>query len=251
MLFPNPAVKILEERLWGAARKRYLQDHPNERNADAKTVMRKARTAYKDSVAASVKEADHKIKAVWAKFRHGMMEQVRSNLGVVLRMSEVNWYAVEVGNATSPEVIAAPCVLLKRMTASLLLRSLRKGIEFEDLDDETLGALSTYAVEQKFEEALEHARRRHEVFEIGAGHSCFVIAEVIPDDAYYLGEEKHHSKVDMVIFASVGKPPDKKKPKTVVKKWLHEERKNRTNDRRFVGDGWEIGTEQLKSWINS
>ena len=248
MLFPNPAVRILEERLWGAARKRYLQDHPNERNADAKTIMKKARTSYKDSIAASVKEADHKIRSVWSRFRHGMTEQVQTNLRLLLRMSDVDWYAVEMGGTTSPEVIAVPCGLLQHMTASLLLQSLRKGIEFEDLDDETLEALATYAVGQRFEEVLEHARRQFESFEIGEQHTYFAIAEVIPEDAYYFGEEEHHSKVNTVILANIGSAPDKKKAKTAVKKWLHEGRKSRTNDRRFTGDGWEVDFEELKSW---
>src|SRR3974390_1437953 len=203
MLFANPAVKILEERLWGAARKRYLQDHPNEHDADEKSIMKKARTVYKISIATSVKEADHKVRSVWSKFRHGMTEQVRVNLGVVLRMSDLDWYAVEAGAQASPEVIAAPCGLLKHVTASLLFRDLRKGIEFEDLDDETLEALATYAVDQRFEEVLEHARRHHESFEIGEQRSCFVIAEVIPDDSYYLGEDQHHCKTCMVILARI------------------------------------------------
>lgn len=251
MLFANPAVKILEEHLWGAASKRYLSDHPNERGTDAKSVMKKARTAYKDAIAASVKEADHKIRPLWSKFRRGMMDQVRANLGLLVRMSDVDWYAVEVGKTDSPEAIAVPYGLLKHMTASLLFRSLRKGIEFENLDDEALEALATYAVDQRFEEVVEQARRHYECFEIGERRDCFVIAEVIPEDSYYFGEDQHHSKTYIVILAKAGNCPDKKKAKSAVKKWFHEERGNRKDDRRFVGDGWEVDFEELKSWSKS
>ena len=251
MLFANPAVKILEEHLWGAASKRYLRDHPDDRDTDAKSIRMKARTAYKDSIAASVKAADHKIRPLWGKFRHGMTDQVRANLGMLVRMSDVDWYAVEVGKIDSPEVIAAPYGLLKQETASLLFRSLRKEIDFEDLDDQALEALATYAVEQRFEEVLEHARHRRECFEIGERRTCFVIAEVIPGDSYYFGEDEHHCKTDMVILARVGNSPDKKKAKAAVTKWFHEGRGNRKDDRRFVGDGWEVDFEELKSWSKS
>jgi hypothetical protein len=251
MLFGNPAVKILEERLWEAARKRYVQEHPSERNDNARAVMRKTKNAYKDTVAASLREADHKVRAKWGQFKHGMIEELRAALATVFRMSEVDWYSVEIGQLPSPDAIAVPYQLLKHMTAALLFRDLRKEIDFEDLDDQTLEALATYAADERFQEVLEGARHDYEPIEIGERRARFVVAEIMERDAYFLGEEKHHSLIDMVILSSVSaSPPDghKKNQKISVKRWFDQDRKNRRNDRRFIGDGWEIGFEQLKSW---
>jgi len=250
MLLGNPAVKILEGSLWEDARKRYLLEHPSDRNDDAKTIMRKTKDAYKDTVAASLKEADHKVRAKWGQFKHGMIEELRTALTTVFRMSEVDWYAVEIGQLPSPGAIAAPYELLKHMTAALLFRDLRKQIYFEDLDGPTLEALATYAADQKFQEVLECARRRYEPLEIGERRARFVVAEIIERDAYFLGEENHHSLMDMVILSGVGGPSNghKKNQKIAVKRWFDQDRKNRRNDRRFIGDDWEIEFEQLKSW---
>jgi len=251
MLFGNPAVKILEARLWADARKRYLHEHPSDRDEDARTIMRKARTAYKNTIAATLKEANHKVRAKWGQFKHVMTKDLRMAFVTVFRMSDVDWYSVEIGQLPSPNVVAAPYQLLKRMTAALLFRDLRKKIDFEDLDDETLEALATYAADQKFQEVLEHARRHYEAIEIGERHARFVVAEIIKGDAYFLGEEKHHSRIDMVIISSAGPSSTdghKKNQKIAAKRWLALDRKNRRNDRRFSGDGWEIGLEQLKSW---
>lgn len=250
MLFGNPAVKVLEDRLWEAARKRYLQEHPADRNEDAKTIMRKTRTAYKDSVAASLKEADHKVRAKWGQFKHAMPVELKRALATVFRMSDVDWYAVEVGQLPSPNAIAVPYQLLKHMTAALLFQFLRKEIDFENLDNETREALATYAADQRFQEVLEDARRHYEPFDIGGRSAQFVVAEIIKGDPYFLDEEKHHSRIDMVILSNVSAPSkrDKHDRKAAAKRWFNQDRKNRRNDRRFTGDGWEIGFEQLKSW---
>jgi hypothetical protein len=137
-LFANPAVAILEEHLWEAARKRYLGEHPSDLNNDAKTVGRKVKTAYKDVVAATLKKADHKVRAKWGQFKHIMTEELKVALATELRMSEVEWYSVEVGQLSDPIVIAAPYQLLKRMTADVIPQFLKKLVDFENLDDQTL-----------------------------------------------------------------------------------------------------------------
>jgi len=252
MLFPNPAVKILEERLWEAARKRYLAEHPSDLKDDDRTVMRKVKTTYKDTVDATLKEADDKVRAKWGEFKHVMTVDLKTALRTVLRMSDIDWYSVEVGQLPSPAVIAAPYQLLKHMAAALLSRELRKEIDFEELDDETLQALATYAADQKFLDVLEDARRHYESVEIGERHAPFVVAEIIKGDAYFLDEENHHSLIDMVILSSVGASPSdgrKKNQKIAAKSWLDQDRKNRRSDRRFTGDGWEITPEELESWV--
>lgn len=252
ILFGNPAVKILENRLWESARKRYLQEHPSDRNNDAGTIRRKARTAYKDEVAACVKQATPKVKARWGQFKDGMVPELTSNLSTLFRMSEVDWYALEAGSTISPAVIAVPYNLLKHMTGALLFQSLRKGIEFEDLDDETLKALSTCATEQRFEDVLERSRRHYEAFEIGSTREAFVVAEIVRRDAYFVGDEKHHSLIDMVILTRAGSSlsdATRKARKDAVRKWSEQDRKNRRNERRFSGDGWEMGFEELQSLL--
>jgi hypothetical protein len=249
MLFPNPAVKILEQRLWDAARKRYLQEHPSDRNDDAKTIMRRTRTAYKDSVAANLEQADHKIRAKWAQFKHAMMPEVQSSLLTLFRMSDLDWYSVEAGTACSPEVIAVPYQLLKHTTTALLSQHLRKQIGFEELDNETLQALSSYAADEKFREMLEELRSHYEPIRIGEKRTRFVVAEIVERDAYFLGEDQHHSLIDMVILCSTGGAEESRKnQKAAAKKWFHQGRQNRTDNRRFSGDGWEISAEELKSW---
>lgn len=251
MLFPNPAVKILEGRLWEAARKRYLVEHPSDVKDDDKTIMRKVKVAYKGTVAATLKDADHKVRSKWGEFKHVMTGDLKGALATVFRMSEVDWYSVEDGQLPTPSAIAAPYQLLKHMTAALLFRDLRKEIDFEDLSDEALQALATYATDEKFQDILEDARRHYEPVEIGERRTRFVVAEVIKGDAYFLGEETHHSVIDMMILSSSGSSPSdghKKQRKVAVKRWFDQDRKNRRNDRRFTGDGWEIGFEELKSW---
>jgi hypothetical protein len=251
ILFPNPAVKILEEHLWEAARKRYLAEHPSGPKDSDRTVMRKVKTEYKDTVTATLKEADHKVRAKWGEFRHVMTADLRTALRTVLRMSEVDWYSAEIGQSPIPTAIAAPYQLLKHMTAALLSRGLRKEIDFEDLDEETREALAIYAADQKFQDLLEDARRHYEPVEIGERRAHFVVAEIIKGDAYFLGEENHHSPVDMVILSSVDASPSderRKNRKIAVKRWLDQDRENRRSDRRFTGDGWEITFDQLKSW---
>lgn len=250
MLFPNPAVKILEERLWEDARKRYLADHPSE-TGDVKTITRNVRAAYEDTVEARLKDAKHKVRAKWGQFKHGMTEELRTALGTVLRMSDVEWYSVEIGQLPRPDVIAAPYQLLKRITAALLFRFLRKEIDFEGLDDETLEALATYAADRRFQEVLENARRKHRSFEIGDRGAHFVVVEIIQGDSYFLDEEEHHSRIDMIILSNTGENPSnghKNSPKVAANRWFDQDRKNRNNDRRFSGDGWEIGFAELKSW---
>ncbi|HUN62574.1 MAG TPA: hypothetical protein VMU53_11315 [Candidatus Sulfotelmatobacter sp.] len=254
MLFGNPAVKILEGNLWEDARKRYLLEHPSDRNDDAKTIMRKTKDAYKDKVAASLKEADYKVRAKWRQFKHGMIAELRMALATVFRMSEVDWYSVEIGRLPSPEAIAVPYQLLKHMTAALLFRDLRKQIDFEDLDDPTLEALAAYAADQKFQEVLEGARCHYEPIEIGERRVRFVVTEIIERDAYFVGEENHHSLIDIVILSSVGGSPSdghKRNQKIAVKRWFDQDRKNRRNDRRFVGDDWEIECERLKPLVTA
>ena len=251
VLFPNPAVKILEARLWEAAQKRYLQEHPSERSDDATTLMRKTKDAYKATIAENLKQAEHKIRAKWAQFKHDMTAELKRNLITLFRMSDVDWYAIEHAESGRPQVIAAPYQLLKHLATALLFQSLRKQIEFEELDDDTLQALATYAGDQKFRELLEEARGHYEPIEIGNAHEPFAVGEIRERDPYFLGEEQHHSIIDMVILVSAhagvsGKAaPD---PKKAVKRWFHQDRKNRTNDRRFTADGWEISFEQLKGW---
>ncbi len=251
MLFPNPAVKILEERLWEDARKRYLADHPSDSNDDARTINRNVKAAYEDTVDAKLKEANHKIRTKWGQFKHGMIEELRTALTTVFRMSDVEWYSVEIGRLPRPNVIAAPYQLLKHITAALLFQFLRKKIEFEDLDNETLEVLATYAADQKFQEVLENARSGYEPFEIGDQHVRYVIVEIITRDNYFLGDEEHHSLIDMVILSNTGESlanGHKSGEKITAKRWFDQDRKNRGNDRRFSGDGWEIGFEELKSW---
>ncbi|MGA7046779.1 MAG: hypothetical protein WBL50_20205 [Candidatus Acidiferrum sp.] len=251
MLFPNPAVKILEERLWEDARKRYLADHPSDSNDDARTIIRNVKAVYEDTVDAKLKEANHKIRTKWGHFKHGMIEELRAALATLLRMSELEWYSVEIGRLPRPNAVAAPYQLLKRMTAALLFQSLRKSIDFEELDNETLEALATYAADQKFQEVLENARSNYESYEIGDQHVRYVIVEVITRDSYFLGDEGHHSLIDMVILSNAGEGLSnghKSNQKNTAKRWFDQDRKNRGNDRRFSGDGWEIGLEELKSW---
>jgi hypothetical protein len=252
MLFPNPAVKILEDRLWEAARKRYLFEHPSDLKDDDRTVMRKVRTTYKDTVDATLKEADDKVRAKWGEFKHVMTVDLKTALRTVLRMSDIDWYSVEVGELPNPAVIAVPYQLLKHMAAALLSRELRKEIDFEELDDQTLQALAAYAADQKFLDVLEDACHHYESVEIGERHAPFVVADIIKGDAYFLDEENHQSLVDMVVFSSVGASPSdgrRKNQKIAAKRWLDHDRKNRRNDRRFAGDGWEITLEELKSWV--
>lgn len=250
-LFSNPVVEILEERLWENARKRYLGEHSSDLQVDNKTVMRKVKSTYKDAVAAAIKEADGKVRARWEEFKHIMTEELEAALATVLQMSNVEWYAVEVGALPHPDVIAVPYQLLKHITAEVMPQFLRKRIDFENLDDVTLEALAVYAADQKFFGVVEEARRNYKSFEIGDRSSYFVVAEIIKRDAYYLGEDSHHSLVDMVILSRTGGGPcdkDKKNQRAAVKKWLNEDRKKRRDDRRFTGDGWEIELEELKSF---
>jgi len=250
-LFENPAVKILEEHLWEGARKRYLREHPEEVRDDTGTLMRKVRAAYKGAVDATLKEAELKVRAKWGQFKHVMTQELRTAFATVLRMSNVEWYAIEVGQLSTPKVLAVPYQLLKRMTADVLLQYLKKEIDTENLDDQTLGALASYSADQKFENVLEDARRRHESFTIGDRDGHFAVVDIIKRDAYYLGEEKHHSLLDMVILSSVGTGPsngNRDAEKAALKDWSERDRKNRKNERRFSGDGWELGSEELKSW---
>lgn len=248
-LFGNPAVKILEGRLWEAARKRYWGEHPYDLE-DSRAVMQRVRTEYGNDVAVKVKEADHELRAIWSQFKHGMTEQLKRALGTVLRMSYVDWYAVEAGRLPHPDVLAVPYQLLKHITADLLPQFLRKNIDFENLDDAMLEALASYASDEKFEEVLEGACRNYECFEIGGRGNQFVVAEIIKRDAYFLGDQQHHSQIDMVILSRVCETStngNKIKERAAVRKWLDQDRKNRRNDRRFTGDGWEIEFEELKA----
>lgn len=252
-LFGNPAVKILESRLWQTATMRYLGEHPSDVSDDAKTIARKVRTEYEGTVAAKLRAADRNVRAQWRRFKHVMVNELRTALVTVFRMSDLEWYSIEVGRLPNPDVIAIPCELLKHVTADVLFQFLRKDINFESLDDETLSALATYAAEQGLLDVLEDACRKYEPFQIGEQATDFLVSEIIKGDAYFLGEEKHHSLIDMVILCNSGAVESNGKKshgKRVVQKWYHEYRTNRSNDRRFTGDEWEIGLEELKCWAS-
>lgn len=251
MLFGNPAVRILEEHLWEHARKRYLREHPSDRDDNVKTIRRRTEEAYKETVAESLKQAEPKMKAKWRQFKHVMFEELRSSLATVFRMSELDWYAIEVGELPHPNAIAVPYQLLRQMTSRLLFQQLRGQIDFEDLNDESLLAFSRYAVDEGFEEVLEHARRHHQGFEVGKA-SRYVIVETIRKDPYFLNEDKHHSVVDMLVLSRAGTSSSehtKKDEKEAVRRWLGQDRKTRADQRRFCGDGWEISLEELKSLV--
>lgn len=239
MLFPNPAVKILEERLWQKAAKRYLGEHPADVADGTLEVIEKVKAAYQDTVEAAVEEADRKVRGRWAEFKQVMTEEVKSALATVLRMSSVEWYSIEAGQLLDPEIIAVPYELLKHITADLVPQTLRKRIDFENLDDATLEALASYAVDHKFQDVLEDARRSGEAFRIGTEAAHFAVAEIIRRDAYFLGEDQHHSFIDMVLLRNTG---------TGTAKSFRENLKNRRADRRFTGDDWEVELEELKSW---
>jgi len=250
-LFANPAVEILEKRLWEDARKRYLREHSADLRDDAKTVRRKVKTTYEGAVAARLKEAKHKVRAKWGQFKHVMTEELKVALGTVLRMSELDWYSIEAGQLPSPTLIAVPFELLKRLTADVIFQSLKKSFDFEDLDDQALEALASYCSDQKFQGVMEDARRNYWTFEIGNRGARFAVAEIIKRDPYFLNDDKHHSLIDMVIFVSSGgssSDPDKKNEKAALKRWFDEDRKNRKNDRRFTADSWEIEPEESKGW---
>lgn len=237
-LFSNPAVKILEQRLWQKAAKRYLGEHPADATNDTPTVTERVRTAYKNTVQAAVEEADRKVRGRWAEFKHVMTEEVRSALETVLHMSSVEWYSIEAGQLPNPEIIAVPYELLKHITAELIPQMLRKRIDFENLDDATLEALVSYAVDRRFHEVLEDARRSEKLIRIGTGPAHFAVAEIIKRDAYFLGEDRHHSSIDMVLLRNTDA--------SSAESW-RENLKNRPEDRRFTGDGWEIEPEELKA----
>jgi hypothetical protein len=251
MLFGNPAVKILEDHLWEDARRRYLQEHPSDRDTDVKIIKRRTAEAYKEKVAASLKRAEPGMKAKWRQFKHVMFEELRASLATVLRMSEIDWYAMEIGRLPCPNAIAVPYELLKQMTSRLLFQQLRGQIDFEDLNDESLQALSSYAVDEGFEEVLEHARHHHQGFEIGKSWR-YVIVETIHRDRYFLDDDEHHSAISMIILSRSGTPTSertKKDEKEAVRRWFNQDRKTRADQRRFCGDGWEISSEELKSWV--
>lgn len=248
-LFGNPAVKILEGRLWEAARKRYWGEHPYDLE-DSRTVMQRVRTQYGNDVAVKIKEADHQLRAIWSQFKHGMTEQLKTALVTVFRMSYEDWYSIEAGQLPHPDVIAVPYQLLKRITIDLMPQFLRKNIDFENLDDVMLEALASYAADQKFEEVLEDARRNYEYFEIGGHGSHFMVVEIIKRDAYFLGDEQHHSQVDMVILSRIRETStndNKTNERAALRRWLEHDRRSRKNDRRFTGDGWEIEFKELKA----
>lgn len=251
-LFTNPAVKILEQQLWAEARRRYLAEHPGDQNRNVRTIARRAKAAYKQEVRASVREEDEKIRHKWGEFRHRMSKDLAAALSTSLRMSDVDWYAVEIGDPSAPEAVAAPYQLLKCTSGALLYQTLRNKSEYEELSDEALRALANYAADQRFEDLVEHARSNHEAFKIGDSGTWFVLVDLIKGDSYFIGDDKHHSRIDMVILRRVpglSQEVDKKSRKLAAKAWLHEGRKNRRNDRRFSPDGWEVGAEELKSWL--
>lgn len=250
ILFGNPAVKKLEELLWETARKRYLGDHPLERTEDSRVLMRKVKTTYKDVVAAAIQEEDPKIRAAWAEFKKVMTEELKTALSTVLSMSSLEWYSTEAGQPAAPNVIAVPFQLLKRISAELVPQLLRKKIDFESLDDAALEALASCAADERFKDILEEARRSHELFRVGPGGAQFAIAQIIKRDAYFLCDDRHHSLIDMVLLCSSENLPsrDTASQRVAFRKWQEEYLRTRRDDRRFTGDGWEIETEELKSW---
>jgi|SRR5690242_4970981 len=250
MLFTNPAVKIMEAHLWEKARKHYLGEHPADANGDNRAVMRKVKHDYGDAVDAAIQEADKKVRSIWPEFKQVMTEELRTALATVLHMSSLEWYSVEAGQLPAPRAIAVPYRLLKCFTAELLPQMLRKRIDFEGLDDVTLKALASYAADQKFRCVMEEARRRHEPFRIGSGGAQFVFSQIKQRDAYFLGEEQHHSRIDMVLLSATGESTTEEQNNggAAAVKRFDEDLKHRKEDRRFTGDGWEIEPEELKSW---
>lgn len=251
-LFANPAVKILEQSLWADARRRYLVEHPADQDQNVRTIAHRAEAAYKHDVRAAVREQDDKIRAKWHEFKHGMSKELSTALSTVLRMSDIDWYSVEIGEPTKPDAVAVPYELLKHASGALLYQILRKKIEFEDLTNEALRALARYAADEKFLEIVEHARRNHVAFKIGDSGAWFVLVELIKDDSYFIEDEKHHSRLDMLILRRVretGREVDRQSRKLAAKVWLHEDREKRPEDRRFSPDGWEIDADELKSWL--
>jgi len=251
VLFGNPAVKILEERLWATARKRYLVEHPYDKNEATKALQQKVEAAYKDAVLATLHEEDQKIRAAWAEFKNVMTEELTTALTTVLHMSSLEWYAIEAGQLPTPKVIAVPYELLKRITAELVVQHLRKKIDFESLNEAALEALASYAVDEKFRDVLNEARRNHQLFRIGSGEVRFAVLQVIKRDAYFLGEDQHHSLIDMVLLGSTSANTSNGNTRAqaaAFHKWFDEYLKTRRNDRRFTGDGWDVESEELRSW---
>ena len=125
LLFSNPVTKILEQRLWEVARKRYLEQHKDPIK-DTAILLQNVREEYKDWVAQMLKEGDEKIKAKWGQFKHEMITQLRLSLTGLLKLSKLESYSIESGQLPYPNAIAAPYELVKRGTAEVMAFSNRK-----------------------------------------------------------------------------------------------------------------------------
>ena len=151
LLFSNPVTKILEQRLWEVARKRYLEQHKDPIK-DTAILLQNVREEYKDWVAQMLKEGDEKIKAKWGQFKHEMITQLRLSLTGLLKLSKLESYSIESGQLPYPNAIAAPYELVKRGTAEVMALLLKQKIDFENLSDDELPALAIYAADRSFQD---------------------------------------------------------------------------------------------------
>jgi hypothetical protein len=196
-------------------------------------------------------EENVKLKPVWKEFKHTIKDQVATALDLSFRQSDQAWYAVEMGDLPSfPKVIALPLLLVRRQTELSLPEVLAQKIQFKDMLQETRQALAKYAINRSFDDELHRARKEHRHFSVGERYDPFVVAELIERDFYHLGTRQSASRVDMVIlttFRAYFSDKDMKKhrgERAAVDEW-HGDRTNRSDARRFSGEGWGLPEAEL------
>jgi hypothetical protein len=248
--FGNPVLGPLEDRLWVKASERYVTEGGDPIN-DLKTLDQKTRGILKSWVDQWKAEENVKLKPVWKEFKLTIKEQVATAINLVFRVSQQAWYSVEKGDLPSfPVAIALPLLLLRRETEIALPEVLGQKIQFKDMLPETRQALAKYAVERSFNDELHEARNDYRPFTVVGRYDPFVIADVIERDFYHLGTHEAASRIDMVILTTFNRnasDKDKRKhqgERSAIGAW-NQYRPNRSDVRRFTGDGWNVSEADL------
>lgn len=248
--FGNPIFSALEDRLWHKARRRYVEDGGSPIK-DLDAIDRETRHTLRVWVEQWRGEESEKLRPVWKEFKRTMMAQVATALQLTFQESEQGWYAVENSDSPSfPKTIALPLLLLRRQTEQLLPGVLGQKIQFKDLLQETREVLAKYATDRGFTDELYKARKEYRNFSIAGRHNPFVLADLIERDFYHLGTRESASRVDMVILTTfradiLDKDKQRHRGERVAIDEWNKFRPERSDTRRFSGDGWDLSETEL------
>ena len=212
LIFRNPVLSTLEDKLWERARERYI-DEGGSPIEDIKQLDRKTRRQLRRWVKEWHSSEDKKLKPIWREFKQSVALQTTQTLALVFERSDQSWYSREVGNlADFPEV----------------------GRVFEVVIDDALSGYKHFKIGVYYTRFIIAQVIRRDFYSLNrqsaASRIDMVILSVFDENWNDRDADKHKGE------------------KAAVRKWrITVDKGDRNDDRRFKSHNWELEQGELEA----